>query len=283
MKENPSHRKPRTWVLALVLLLSAAPIRAQYVLDLGSIDYFTSSGDIPVAPTGGQAEIEFGFYNGGPAASVLRSTVLQAVEDADCSHIITDAAVTYTYGNYGGKITLTIEPNMEEYREVEVDASTGSVTLTQDVRGSAVYTLTRVNPSSGAVWHGQTVHFRLSGSDTFATYQLCRTEGNVVTFSDPVQGTGSPLNFTDHHGGTYTAQSDYPSLVAMNGSITVNYLAFYGYAHSFSPVSVLDPDGGTLTVPFTRNPSSSLSEMNTILSAYNGGQSAEWDDTMPIT
>ncbi|MGX8707168.1 MAG: hypothetical protein ACSW72_00275, partial [Bacteroidales bacterium] len=284
MKENPSLRKPRTWALALVLLLSATPLRAQYVLDLSSIDYFTTSGDIPVSPAGGQAQVEFGFYSGGPAASVLRSTVLQAVEDADCGHIITDASVTYTYGNYEGKLTLTVAANMEEYREVEIDASTGSVTLTQDVQASAVYTLTRINPPSGAIFHGQTVNLRLSGSDTIATYQLCRTEGNVVTYSDPVQGTGSPLDFTDHHGGTYTALSDYPSPVEMSGSVTVNYLAFYGYAHTFNPVSGnLDVNGGTMTVPFTKNAQSSLSELTAILSAYSGGQSAEWDATVQVS
>ena len=268
----------------LLLLLSPAPLRAQYVLDLSSIDYFTTSGDIPVSPAGGQAQVEFGFYNGGPQANILRSNVLQAVEDADCSDIITDVTVQYTYGTYEGVLTFTLAVNNEGHREIEIDASTGSVTLTQDVQASAVYTLTRVNPSSGAIFHGQTVNLRLSGSDTIATYQLCRTEGNVVTYSDPVQGTGSPLDFTDHHGGTYTALSDYPSPVEMSGSVTVNYLAFYGYAHTFNPVSGnLDVNGGTMTVPFTKNAQSSLSELTAILSAYSGGQSAEWDDTMQVS
>jgi RHS repeat-associated protein len=268
--------------LAFSLLLGAVPLHAQYEVQT-SIDYFSTSGEIPVVPAGEDVEIEFGFYNGGPSASTLRALVLQAVENAGCSDVITEIAVTYTYGNYEGKLTLTVAANTEGYREIDVTASSGSVTLTQDVQGSAVYTLTKTSPSTSTIWHGQTVNFRLSGSDDFATYQLCRTQGNITTCSDPVPGTNSALSFTDTRAGTYTAQSDYPSLVEMNGSVAVSYLAFYGYSHTFSTASYnLDPNGGTLSVPFTRNTSSSLSQLTTILSAYSSGQSSEWDGTVQV-
>ena len=278
------HRSVKALTLALVvLLLSALPLRAQYAVSLTGIDYLSTTGTVPVAAAGQDVEIEFGFYSGGPSASSLRTIVLQAVDDADCSDIITDVAVTYTYGTYEGYLTLTVAANNEGYREVVVSASSGSVTLSQPVRASAVYTLTKTSPSTNAIWHGQTVTFRLSGSDTFATYRLCRTEGMYMSCGYPEQGTGSPLSFTDTRAGTYTAQSDDPSPVEMNGSVTVGYLAFYGYAHSFTTASYsLDPNGGTLSVPFTRNASSSLSQLTTILSAYSGGQSAEWDDTVQI-
>ncbi|MBQ9397292.1 MAG: hypothetical protein IJU08_02215, partial [Bacteroidales bacterium] len=270
--------------LAFSLLLGAVPLHAQYEVQT-SIDYFSTSGEIPVVPAGEDVEIEFGFYNGGPSASTLRALVLQAVENAGCSDVITEIAVTYTYGNYEGKLTLTVAANTEGYREIDVTASSGSVTLTQDVQGSAVYTLTKTSPSTSTIWHGQTVNFRLSGSDDFATYQLCRTQGNITTCSDPVPGTNSALSFTDTRAGTYTAQSDYPSLVDMNGSVTVSYLSFYGLAHTFyiATYENLDPDGGTKTVTFTPNSSSDLSQLTTILSAYSNGLSAEWDDTMQIS
>ncbi len=245
--------------LSLVLLLFAAPSRAQYTVSLTGIDYFSTSGEIPVAAAGGQAQVEFGFYSGGPTASVLRSTVLQAVEQADCGHIITDVAVQYTYGTYEGVLTYTLAVNNEGYREIAVTAASGSVTITQAVQGTAVYTLTKVSPSTNTIFHGQTVTFQLSDSDTFATYRLCRTEGMYMSCGYPEQGTGSPLSFTDTRAGTYTAHSDYPSPVAMNGSITVSYLPFYGYAHSFSTASyTLDVDGtmktdGLRTLALTYN------------------------------
>ena len=237
-----------------------------------------------MASSGGDVEIEFGFYSSGPPIDALRSLVAQAIEAADCNEIFPVVAVIYTYGTYEGKITFTVAANLEEYREIDISASTGSVTLAQPVQASAVYNLTRVNPSSSAIWHGQAVDFRLSGSDTFATYQLCRTAGSIIICSDPVQGTGGTLSFTDTRAGTYTAQSDYPSVVEMNGIVTVGYLTFYGYAHSFSTASyALDADGGTMTVPFTKNAQASLSQLTTILSAYSGGQSAEWDATVQVS
>lgn len=223
-------RPVRALLLSLVLLLSSAPLRAQYTVSLTGIDYFSTSGELPVAAAGGQAQVEFGFYSGGPLASVLRSTVLQAVEDGDCGDIITDVDVQYTYGTYEGILTFTLAVNHEGYREIAVTASSGSVTLTQAVQGSAVYTLTKVSPSTNTIYHGQTVTFQLSGSDTFATYRLCRTEGTYMSCGYPEQGTGSPLSFTDTRAGTYTSQSDDPSVVEMSGSVTVGYLPFYGYA-----------------------------------------------------
>ena len=274
----------RSLLLSLVLLLSSAPLRAQYTVSLTGIDYFSTSGELPVAAAGGQAQVEFGFYSGGPAASVLRTTVLQAVEAADCNDIITDVAVQYTYGTYEGILTLTLAANNEGYREIAVSASSGSVTLTQPVQASAVYTLTKTSPSTNSIWHGQTLTFSLSGSDTIATYQLCRTDGMYMDCGIPEQGTGSPLSFTDTRAGTYTAQSDYPSVVEMSGSVTVGYLPFYGYAHSFITASyTLDADGGTMAVPFTKNAQASLTELTDILSAYSGGQSAEWDATVQIS
>lgn len=280
----PYLRLVKALLLSLVLLLFAAPLRAQYTVSLTGIDYFSTSGEIPVSPAGGQAEIEFGFYSGGPSASVLWSTVLQAVEDGGCSEIISDVAVQYTYGTYEGVLTFTLAVNNEGYREIAVTAVSGSVTITQAVQGSAVYTLTKVSPSTNSIFHGQALAFRLSGSDTIATYQLCRSDGMYMDCGIPEQGTGSPLSFTDTRAGTYTAHSDYPSPVAMNGSITVSYLPFYGYTHSFSTASyTLDADGGTMTVPFTKNAQSSLSQLTAILSAYSGGQSAEWDETVQIS
>ena len=238
-----------------------------------------------MASSGGDVEIEFGFYSSGPPIDALRSLVAQAIEAADCNEIFPVVAVIYTYGTYEGKITFTVAANLEEYREIDISASTGSVTLAQPVQASAVYNLTRVNPSSGAIWHGQAVNFRLSGSNTFASYQLCRSAGSIMTCSDPVQGTGGTLNFTDTRAGTYTAQSDYPSPVSMNGSVMVSYLSFYGAAHTFyiATYENLDPDGGTMTVIFTPNSSSDTTQLATILSAYSNGLSAEWDDTMQIS
>ena len=86
----------RPGVLALALLLSAAPLRAQYEVDLSFIDYFNTSGEVPVASSGGDVEIEFGFYSSGPPIDALRSLVAQAIEAADCNEIFPVVAVIYT-------------------------------------------------------------------------------------------------------------------------------------------------------------------------------------------
>lgn len=133
-------RPVKALLLSLVLLLSPAPLRAQYSVSLTGIDYFSTSGEIPVAAAGGQAQVEFGFYSGGPSSSVLRSTVLQAVEDGGCSELVTDVAVQYSFGTYEGVMTFALAVNNEGYREIAVTASSGSVTITQAAQGSAVYT-----------------------------------------------------------------------------------------------------------------------------------------------
>ena len=245
-------------------------------------DWISLSGDVYISGRGEVVEVPFGYYSGGVSADVLVEQIELAIADAALEDVITDVSVDYTMPLLEGSIYLTFAINLsEDERQVEVSASSGDATIIQPLAESAVYNLTG---GTSPIWHGQEFTLRISSSDTFAFYCIKRISGGITTYGPSQQGTGSQLQFKDSRDGTYKAVSNFPVEVAMNGTVNISYLPFYGLTHSFTTASyTVSPDGEKITVPFTPSSSANMTQLATIIAAYNGGQSLEWDDRMQLS
>ena len=245
-------------------------------------DWISFNDDVYISGRGEVVEVPFGYYIGGITEGVLIELIEISIADAALEDVITDVSVDYTMPLLEGIIYLTFSMNLtEDDREVGISAVSGGATVYQSPAASYVYTL---SSTISSIWHGQKFTIKLNGSDSFAYYDLMRTVGGSTSVVDSKQGTGNNLLFSESRDGVYTSQASSPAQVAMNGSVNISYLPFYGYLHAFSTAAyTVNPNGEKITVPFTPSSSANLTQLATIIAAYNGGQSLEWDDRMQLS
>ena len=245
-------------------------------------DWISFNDDVYISGRGEVVEVPFGYYIGGITEDALIEQIEIAISDAGLEDVITDVSVDYTMPLLEGIVYLTFSMNQDtEDREVYIYASSGGATVYQSPAASDVYTL---SCAISSIWHGQKFTIRLNGSDGFAWYSLIRTAGGSSSVADCKKGSGNALLFPETRDGVYTARADTPAQVAMSGSVTISYLPFYNYSHSFSTASyTVSPNGEKITVPFTPAASADLTQLATIISAYNGGQSKEWNNRMQLS
>lgn len=245
-------------------------------------DWISFNDDVYISGRGEVVEVPFGYYIGGITEDALIEQIEISIADAALEDVITDVSVDYTMPLLEGIIYLTFSRNLtEDDREVGISAVSGGATVYQSPAASYVYTL---SSTISSIWHGQEFTIKLNGSDNFAYYDLMRTVGGSTSVVDSQRGTGNYLLFSVSRDGVYTSQASSPAQVAMNGSVNISYLPFYGLTHSFSTATyTVNPNGEKITVPFTPSSSANLTQLATIIAAYNGGQSVEWDDRMQIS
>ncbi len=245
-------------------------------------DWISFNDDVYISGRGEVVEVPFGYYIGGITEDALIEQIEISIAEAALDDVITDVSVDYTMPLLEGIIYLTFSMNLtEDDREVGISAVSGGATVYQSPADSYVYTL---SSTISSIWHGQEFTIKLNGSDNFAYYDLMRTVGGSTSVVDSEQGTGNYLLFSVSRDGVYTSQASSPAQVAMNGSVNISYLPFYGLTHSFSTATyTVNPNGEKITVPFTPSSSANLTQLATIIAAYNGGQSVEWDDRMQIS
>lgn len=245
-------------------------------------DWISFNDDVYISGRGEVVEVPFGYYIGGITEDALIEQIEISIADAALEDVITDVSVDYTMPLLEGIIYLTFSRNLtEDDREVGISAVSGGATVYQSPAASYVYTL---SSTISSIWHGQEFTIKLNGSDSFAYYDLMRTVGGSTSVVDSQRGTDNYLLFSESRDGVYTSQASFPAQVAMNGSVNISYLPFYGLTHSFSTATyTVNPNGEKITVPFTPSSSAYLTQLATIIAAYNGGQSVEWDDRMQLS
>ena len=220
--------------------------------------------------------------NQGVNRSTIESYIDNALSDADISSIISSIELGEWSQNVEGEITITFTANTTgEERELTLICGSSSYPLTQGCMTSPIYTLT-VNKSTIA--KGERITLTLSGSVDYAKYTLYK---DGIQYGYPKIGSGSAITFTAYGEGVYTCRSTEPAEVEMSGTRTVSLYTFYSRTHTSSSVTTysLSPNGETLTLPFTPSPNNATyrSQLSSILTAYNAGNSAVWNTHMKLT
>lgn len=245
-------------------------------------DWISMDEEVNISSQGEVVTIPFGYYTGGILPEILIESIEESISGASLEGVITNVSVEFTIPRLEGEIYLTFSRNTtEETREVSISASTGGGTVIQPVAQPTVFTL---SGGTSPIWHGQQFEMRLSGSEDYVFYKIKRTKGGTSSYSDVTQGTGGVLRFYDSRDGVYTAETDSPVQAAMSGRVSVSYLSFYSLQHAFTSASnTISASGGKYSVAFTPSSSADMTQLATILSAYNSGNSREWDKGMQIS
>jgi YD repeat-containing protein len=277
-----------TWLIATMIatfcfFCNRSSGQTTVSIDL-NIDYIDVPSQTEISPSGDVLTIHFMSYQG-VTASTLEGLITPQLENQGCKGWLS-FEIQNMQENVEGDFVFTFQPNADsQVRSVTFSATNTSFEATQEQERSAVYIL---SASKSIIAHGEDVSFTLSGSDSFAYYSLDRTIGGTTTTLATAQGTGLPLTFniTYAKDGTYSSTANSPVEVAMTGSPAVSFYPFYGYIHSTSlsdNVVTLSKNGEKKTIPFTPNPSSNISNLSSILSKYNAGNSRCWNKSFQIS